>query len=164
MKPFIKWAGGKTRLLKEIEQRLPVDFDEWENVTYVEPFVGGGSVLIRMLQKHKNIKRAIINDINSVLMHSYIRIKDNPINIIATLSELKQEYYRLHDDVAREEFYYRIRKTFNQMRFEEEHKVAFLYSLITPALTGYTERIKMEILMFPTVDIRNLSSLRKTIF
>lgn len=42
MKPFVKWAGGKTRLLKHIEQRLPADFCEWENVTYVEPFVGGG--------------------------------------------------------------------------------------------------------------------------
>lgn len=136
MKPFVKWAGGKTRLLKEIEQRLPVDFDEWEDVTYVEPFVGGGSVLIRMLQKHKNIKRAIINDINSVLMHSYIRIKDNPTNIIATLSELKQEYYKLHDDVAREEFYYRIRKTFNQMRFEEEHKVAFFIFLNHTCFNG----------------------------
>lgn len=39
MKPFVKWAGGKTRLLKEIERRLPADFDEWENATYIEPFV-----------------------------------------------------------------------------------------------------------------------------
>lgn len=42
MKPFVKWAGGKTKLLKGIEQRLPVGFDEWKDVTYVEPFVGGG--------------------------------------------------------------------------------------------------------------------------
>ena len=42
MKPFVKWAGGKTRLLKEIERRLPTDFNTWEDVVYVEPFVGGG--------------------------------------------------------------------------------------------------------------------------
>lgn len=71
MKPFVKWAGGKTRLLKEIEQRLPVGFSGWENVTYVEPFVGGGSVLFHMLRKHKNISKAIINDINEVLMQTY---------------------------------------------------------------------------------------------
>ena len=64
MKPFVKWAGGKTRLLKEIERRLPADFDTWEDATYVEPFVGGGSVLFHMLEKHENISRAVINDIN----------------------------------------------------------------------------------------------------
>lgn len=53
MKPFVKWAGGKTRLLKEIERRLPADFDTWEDATYVEPFVGGGSVLFHMLEKMK---------------------------------------------------------------------------------------------------------------
>lgn len=51
MKPFVKWAGGKTRLLKEIERRLPTDFNTWEDVVYVEPFVGGGSVLFHMLKK-----------------------------------------------------------------------------------------------------------------
>lgn len=53
MKPFVKWAGGKARLLKEIERRLPADFDTWEDATYIEPFVGGGSVLFHMLEKHK---------------------------------------------------------------------------------------------------------------
>ena len=71
MKPFVKWAGGKTRLLKEIERRLPTDFNTWEDVVYVEPFVGGGSVLFHMLKKHNNISKAVINDINPVLMHAY---------------------------------------------------------------------------------------------
>lgn len=136
MKPFVKWAGGKTKSLKEIERRLPIDFDNWEDVTYVEPFVGGGSVLFHMLQRHKNIKKAIINDINSVLMNSYKRIKENPLNIMATLSELKHEYYKLQEDVAREDFYYRVRKTFNQMRFEDEQKVAFFIFLNHTCFNG----------------------------
>ena len=42
-KPFIKWVGGKGQLIEQLELLLPADFDNWENVTYIEPFVGGGS-------------------------------------------------------------------------------------------------------------------------
>ena len=45
-KPFIKWVGGKTQLIEQLEALLPADFDKWENVTYIEPFVGGGAMLI----------------------------------------------------------------------------------------------------------------------
>ena len=38
-KPFIKWVGGKTQLIEQLEALLPADFDKWENVTYIEPFV-----------------------------------------------------------------------------------------------------------------------------
>ena len=39
-KPFVKWVGGKTQLIDQLEALLPADFDQWENVTYIEPFVG----------------------------------------------------------------------------------------------------------------------------
>ena len=41
-KPFVKWVGGKTQLIDQLEALLPADFDQWEDVTYIEPFVGGG--------------------------------------------------------------------------------------------------------------------------
>ena len=44
-KPFVKWVGGKTQLIEQLEALLPADFDQWENVTYIEPFVGGGAML-----------------------------------------------------------------------------------------------------------------------
>ena len=54
-KPFIKWVGGKTQLIDQLEALLPADFDKWENVTYIEPFVGGGvcssKINIRLLRK-----------------------------------------------------------------------------------------------------------------
>ena len=43
-KPFIKWVGGKSQLIEQLEAKLPADFDNWENVTYIEPFVGGGAI------------------------------------------------------------------------------------------------------------------------
>lgn len=42
-KPFIKCVGGKGQLIEQLEAKLPADFDNWENVTYIEPFVGGGA-------------------------------------------------------------------------------------------------------------------------
>ena len=70
-KPFIKWAGGKTQLLHEIDKLIPSFFKQTQ-FTYIEPFVGGGAVLFWMLQKYKNnIKNAIINDINTDLTNTY---------------------------------------------------------------------------------------------
>ncbi len=61
-KPFVKWVGGKGQLIEQLEQKLPADFGNWENATYIEPFVGGGAMLFYMLQQYPNIKRAVIND------------------------------------------------------------------------------------------------------
>ena len=65
-KPFLKWAGGKGQLLPQLEKALPSNL--YNNAfTYIEPFVGGGAMLFFMLQKFPNIKRVVINDINSNL-------------------------------------------------------------------------------------------------
>ncbi len=47
-KPFLKWAGGKTQLINEIEKVLP-SFVHQQKFTYIEPFVGSGAVLFWML-------------------------------------------------------------------------------------------------------------------
>ena len=44
-KPFIKWVGGKGQLIEQLEAKLPADFDNWDDATYIEPFVGGGAML-----------------------------------------------------------------------------------------------------------------------
>ena len=43
IKPFVKWAGGKTQLLNDLINRMPKTFNN-----YFEPFVGGGAVFINM--------------------------------------------------------------------------------------------------------------------
>ena len=50
-KPFVKWAGGKTQMLKNLRIYLNTDFNQ-----YIEPFVGGGSMFIDMKQKYPNAK------------------------------------------------------------------------------------------------------------
>ena len=77
-KPFVKWAGGKGSVVNKLNSLLPVDFRNWEDVTYVEPFVGGGAMLFFMLQTYHNIRRVVINDINPDLIKLYEIIKNNP--------------------------------------------------------------------------------------
>ena len=38
-KPFIKWVGGKTQLIEQLDEQLPADFGKWEDVTYIEPLL-----------------------------------------------------------------------------------------------------------------------------
>ena len=76
-KPFIKWVGGKTQLIKQLDEQLPTNFDKWENATYIEPFVGGGAMLFYMLQKYQNISCAVINGVNYDLITCYRTIKYN---------------------------------------------------------------------------------------
>ena len=84
-KPFIKWVGGKSQLLEQLEAQLPADFESWENVTYIEPFVGGGAMLFYMLQRYTNIRKAIINDINPDLAVCYRTVRDQPEELIKSL-------------------------------------------------------------------------------
>ena len=43
-KPFIKWVGGKSQLIDQLDAQLPADFGNWENVTYIvlTPSIRGG--------------------------------------------------------------------------------------------------------------------------
>lgn len=54
-KPFIKWVGGKRQLINQLDNLLPYEFRKWKEVTYIEPFVGGGAMLFHMLQTYPNV-------------------------------------------------------------------------------------------------------------
>lgn len=112
-KPFIKWVGGKGQLLQQLEANLPANFDLLNDVTYIEPFVGGGAMLFYMLQQHPNITHAIINDINPDLTTCYEVVKTNPDALIQSLNAIQFEYYSLSGEDARRDFYMAKRARFN---------------------------------------------------
>ena len=112
-KPFLKWAGGKTQLLPTIDSFLPETFRNEDEVTYIEPFVGGGAMLFYMLQKYPNIKRAVINDINPHLVKAYSVIRDEPYLLIDALNELQTTFKVLEDYDKQKELYLDIRSRFN---------------------------------------------------
>lgn len=102
IKPFVKWAGGKTRIIQEIQNRLPNYFN-----SYYEPFVGGGSVLL-------NIKpnKGVINDYNFQLINVYLVIKNNVDELI---KELKK-----HETLNSKEHFYDVRQWDRDGRLEKK--------------------------------------------
>ena len=135
-KPFVKWVGGKTQLIEQLEALLPADFDKWENVTYIEPFVGGGAMLFNMLQTHSNIKSAIINDINPDLTTCYKVVKDSPHELVAALKEIQKEYYSLKSEESRKQFYLKKRDEFNTKRLEPIHNTTLFFFLNRTCFNG----------------------------
>lgn len=113
-KPFIKWVGGKTQLLEQLDAQLPADFGNWEDVTYIEPFVGGGAMLFYILQQYPNIRHAVINDINPDLTTCYRTVKDNPEELIASLMDIQNAYNALQTEEARKEFFLAVRDRYNE--------------------------------------------------
>ena len=70
-RPFLKWAGGKTQLLLELEKRLPQSVLESGVIPrYVEPFVGGGAMFF-FLKRNYHLKNSILLDINPELIMAY---------------------------------------------------------------------------------------------
>ena len=87
-------------------------YQQRNDVTYIEPFVGGGAVLFWILQEYPNITKAIINDINEELICTYRVIKSDVENLILELTRIQTEYLAL-DNVERKEIIF----IFNCNRF-----------------------------------------------
>ena len=77
-KPFLRWAGGKTWLIKQISDFLP----EGGFNQYHEPFLGGGAIFF-----HINPKIAFLSDLNRELIDTYISVRDD---VEAVIEELRQ--------------------------------------------------------------------------
>ena len=117
-KPFIKWVGGKSQLIEQLDAQLPADFDNWENVTYIEPFVGGGAMLFYMLQRYPNIQHAIINDINPDLAICYRTVRDTPEQLIESLMDIENAYLALETEEGRKDFFMAARYRYNEKNLD----------------------------------------------
>lgn len=134
-KPFLKWAGGKGQLVSQLERHLPDDLKEQE-FTYIEPFVGGGAMFFHMLQRFPNIKRAVINDINTYLITAYRVIKDSCIELIERLTELETIYNALDGDEAKKEFFLSVRTIFNENNLDDLDRTKYLIFLNRTCFNG----------------------------
>jgi len=109
--PLIKWSGGKSDEIKQFAKYLPLDYD-----TYLEPFIGGGSVYFHMAPA-----KAVISDVHTELIDLYQSIKNGHAQEIHQFMTLhpnnEATYYQVRDKMVincsldnAKRFYY-LRKT-----------------------------------------------------
>ncbi|MGF1460232.1 MAG: DNA adenine methylase [Leptolyngbyaceae cyanobacterium] len=88
-RPFLKWAGGKGRLLEQYKAYFPKRFR-----AYHEPFLGGGAIFFYL---STGCRRAVLADLNEELVNVYRCVRDDVEQLIALLathqSQHCQEYY-----------------------------------------------------------------------
>jgi len=120
VKPFIKWAGGKSQLLADIRKNYPVELGKSVN-KYCEPFVGGGAVLFDILSNF-SVKEVLINDINAELINTYTKIKKNLEALIFELTSMQEEFWPLGES-ERKNYYYDKREQFNYLKVNGDETV-----------------------------------------
>ena len=118
MKPFLKWAGGKGQLLKEIEQYYPFG----NGITkYAEPFVGGGAVLFDILN-HYELEAVYMSDINAELINAYRMISNRIDEVVELLSTMQNEYVPM-EERNRKIYYLAKRSQFNDLKISCDEKI-----------------------------------------
>ena len=117
VRPFVKWAGGKSSLISQLTNFFPFELKDGIINKYVEPFVGGGAVLINILQKY-DVKEAYAFDINRDLINCYNVIKENVDELIKELEIKEKEFIKLESE-DRQAYFYNIRKEYNSYKITE---------------------------------------------
>ena len=99
-KIFLKWLGGKRKELPIINKVI----DKLDINNYYEPFLGGGSSLLNILDK-KNINKAYLNDNFKSLIDAYKFSKDKNLDYLKKLNEFQIifdnsniDFYNLNDE------------------------------------------------------------------
>jgi DNA adenine methylase len=133
-KPIIKWVGGKTQIIDKIIENFPSEINN-----YHELFLGGGSVLLALLQNIETNKIKVhgsINayDINETLINLYKNIQNKSSEVLVEIKKYITIYNNLKGDVinrkpktllegttSQESYFYWIRTQFNKLKQENKN-------------------------------------------
>ena len=97
--PFLKWAGGKASLLRQLEEFFPHEIDR-----YIEPFLGGGAVFFHLKHRFPDM-RPFLRDSNKELINCFRVVRDRPDDLMLLLDG--------HSDTFRakgSDYFYAVRK------------------------------------------------------
>ncbi|MBD2606702.1 DNA adenine methylase [Scytonema hofmannii FACHB-248] len=109
-RPFLKWAGGKSKLIKQYLTHLPSE-NTYKN--YYEPFLGGGAIFF-----HIQPSKAILTDINTELITTYRCVRDNIQKLISLLKEHESKHSR--------DYYYSVRANPGKTDLEKAARLIYL--------------------------------------
>lgn len=98
--PFVKWVGGKGRLLRVLDRYLPPRVDE-----YHEPFVGGGALYWHLCRTRPPVERVLLGDGNARLVRTYAAVRDEVDVVLDLLRDLQHDH-----EVYGKDLFYSMRK------------------------------------------------------
>jgi DNA adenine methylase len=152
---ILKWPGGKSKVLPQLQNLLPKDFN-----TYIEPFFGGGALFFYLRPKN-----GIINDVNESLMNLYSLVKEDPGTLIKELDKITSEHLKL-DEEDRKKNYYVLREEFNATKNALRKSALFIFLNKTGFNGMYRENSKGEFNIpfgrYTNPRILNEDTIRKT--
>ena len=94
-KPFLKWAGGKSNLLKQYEPLFP----EWSG-DYFEPFIGSGAVFF-FLSARQEERKYHLSDLNREIVDAFCVVRDDVEEVIRLLTN--------HQKLHSKDYFYQVR-------------------------------------------------------
>lgn len=112
--PFLKWAGGKSQLLPQIDPLLPAALKQGRLTRYVEPFVGSGALFFH-IRRHYPVSEYLLLDQNPALILTYQVVQQQVEALIDALSALQAAFWAQDGD-GRKATYYGLRERFNAGR------------------------------------------------
>jgi DNA adenine methylase len=113
LKPFLRWAGGKTRSVPFLKDHLPCNFSSIIN-RYFEPFLGAGSLFFSLRPR-----KAMLSDINKDLIDCYKAVQQHP--------DLVARYLDQHSRKTCEDYYYEMRQKYNNSKPSIYRAALFIY-------------------------------------
>ncbi|MEI6422592.1 MAG: Dam family site-specific DNA-(adenine-N6)-methyltransferase [Lentisphaerota bacterium] len=114
IKPFLKWAGGKRRLLPKFQDMYPADLKNRKIKNYFEPFLGSGAVFFDIIQNY-DVENSYLYDINEDLILAYQVVQRDPLKLISELEKYESSYLKLNRG-ERSTYFYGLRWKFNSQR------------------------------------------------
>lgn len=120
-------------------------------------------MLFYMLEKHRNITQAVINDVNPKLITCYETIRDFPKLLIESLAQIQEEYYALQSEEERKEYFLEKRDAFNGELTKLETSTLFIF-LNRTCFNGLYRENKKVISMFPLVNMPLQRSVMSRLF
>ena len=117
-RPFLKWAGGKTQLLLQLEKRLPPQIlDDGVISRYVEPFLGGGALFFYLKARYQ-VEESFLLDANPELIRAYQVIQNDHHHLMEILKGMEDEHLGMTEE-QRKNNYYHIRDAYNRQKLKD---------------------------------------------
>lgn len=108
-RPFLRWAGGKSKIVHRLLKYVPVQYGR-----YWEPFLGAAALFFAL-----SPTKAFLSDLNDDLIECYRQVRDSP--------QLVARYIRRHASKTCEKYYYQVRDKYNRGRPSAAQAARFIY-------------------------------------